>query len=372
MARCVSSFQVFANRRLIPPSVSAELRTSLVSNVGNRMRLILLSIFAFVVTTSGAAAKYRFCNKTSYALSAAIGYVDGDRLATRGWWRLRPGECKIVLTEKTNPGRYFVYAQGIPGHRGPLRTWSGETPLCVEKSGFFNLRNQEVCRTDPTRQRLFFDVEVTDKAGGNWQTDFTEAKTYSVYSAKVAGLQRLLNDVGLKAGRIDGAMGRATQRVMEAYKKKKGIAKDANNDTVIDQLIEDANARESKLGFYYCNKTDHNLWSAIAEPNKDEKTYSTRGWWNIAPGVCTKILKGELEHEHYYVYAIAESADQEFPIMDGDKNLCVTNVMFETDGSKSCADQNFDEAAYRRVEVGASPSATFEFLPDMFPTKPAQ
>ena len=174
------------------------------------MRLLLGLVFVLSFSATGADAKYSLCNKTSYVLSAAVGYVDGDRLATRGWWRLRPGQCKVVLTEQTNPGRYFVYAEAIPGHIGDLRTWSGDTALCVENSGFFNLRNQEVCRDDPLRQRKFFDVDVTEKAGGNWQTDFAEADNYTVYSAEVAGVQRLLSDIGKFKGRIDGAMGRET------------------------------------------------------------------------------------------------------------------------------------------------------------------
>ncbi len=98
---------------------------------------------ALVLLGAGAAeAKYSLCNKTSYTLSAAIRYVDGDRLATKGWWRLRPGQCKVVLTDPTTPGRYFVYAEGIPGHRGAMRSWSGDNSLCVEPSGFFFLRNQ--------------------------------------------------------------------------------------------------------------------------------------------------------------------------------------------------------------------------------------
>ena len=171
------------------------------------MRLFL---FFAIIAISGiigagtAEAKYSLCNKSSYALSAAIGYVDGDRLATRGWWRLRPGQCKVVLTERTNPGRYFVYAEAIPGHIGPLRTWSGETPLCVENYGFFNLRNQEVCRGDPLSQRSFFDVDVTEAAGGNWQTDFTEASNFTVYSAEVAGVQ-LMAELDRLHGRVSDA-----------------------------------------------------------------------------------------------------------------------------------------------------------------------
>lgn len=339
-------------------------------------RQILLGLFlgllVQVVTPTGAVAKYSLCNKSSYTLSAAIGYVDADRLATRGWWRLRPGQCKVVLTEQTNPGRYFIYAQGIAGHKGPLRTWSGDTVMCVENSGFFNLRNQDVCRDDPLRQRKFFGVDVTQAAGGAWQTDFTEATTYTVYSAEVAGVQRLLNDIGLDAGRIDGAMGRSTQRVLANYRKKKGLVEGAGiDDKLIDALIDDANAAEAKLGLFYCNKTDNAVWSAIATPT-GEDTYNSKGWWRLDPGDCAKILKGELAQDHYYVYGAIEQGRGERRLAGGDKSFCINAVMFDSANETACADQDLDEAVFKRIEIGASPSATFDFLPDMFVAPPTQ
>ena len=330
------------------------------------MRILFLLFLFLGFSATGAHAKYSLCNKSSYALSAAIGYVDGDRLATRGWWRLRPGQCKVALTEQTNPGRYFVFAEAIPGHRGPLRTWSGETPLCVENAGFFNLRNQDVCRDEPMRQRKFFDVEVTEAAGGNWQTDFTEASNYTVYSAEVAGVQRLLTDVGMDVGRIDGAMGRSTQRVLANYRKRNGLRDGTSiDDELIDTLIEEANTRESKLGFFFCNKTNNPVWSAIAEP-KDEESYTSRGWWKLEPGDCSKIIKGDLEHDHYYVYGAIEEGVGERAITDGEKGLCVNAVMFNVENTLTCADQDLAEASFRRVEIGGAASATFDFLPEMF------
>lgn len=330
------------------------------------MRIILLSILVFIVSAGGASAKYSFCNKSSYALSAAIGYVDGDRLATRGWWRLRPGQCKVVLTEQAKPGRYFVYAEAIPGHKGPLRTWSGDTALCVENSGFFNLRNQDVCRGDPMRQRKFFNVEVSEAAAGAWQTDFTEASTYTVYSAEVAGVQRLLGDIGRDSGTVDGAMGRETQRALANYRREKGLSEGYTiDDDVIDALIEDANAREAKLGFFYCNKTDNAVWSAVSMPAEAE-LYQTQGWWKLEPGECAKIIKGALNKNHYYVYGLIEDPAGDREITGGSEPFCVNLVMFSTQNDLSCADQELDEASFRRVEIGSAESATFDFLPDMF------
>ncbi|MEL7486142.1 MAG: DUF1036 domain-containing protein [Pseudomonadota bacterium] len=341
------------------------------------MRFCFLSVFAGLLIAVGASgdaqAKYSLCNKTSYTLSSAIGYVDGDRLATRGWWRLRPGQCKVVLPETTTPGRYFIYAEGIPGHHGPLRTWSGDTPLCVENSGFFNLRNQEVCRDDPSAQRDFFFVEVTPAADGDWQTDFAEASNFTVYSAEVAGVQRLLRDNGKSIGRIDGSLGRETRRVLAAYRKEKGLAENATiDDDLIDQLIADANARESKLGFFFCNKAGEAVWSAIAAPSGEE-TYESRGWWKLESGACAKVLKGELAHDHYYVYGVIEGArGAEKRLAGGDKSLCVNAVKFTAANDAPCSDQDYDEAMFKRIEIGGATSTTFDFLPDMFVSPPSE
>jgi len=338
------------------------------------MRTFLL----FLVTTLGAnlaladraEAKYSLCNKTSYALSAAIGYVDGERLATRGWWRLRPGQCKVVLTETANPGRYFVYAEAIPGHRGPLRAWSGETPLCVEKSGFFNLRNQEVCRDDPGRKRAFFDVEVTAAADGVWRTDFAEASNYTVYSAEVAGVQRLLSDVGKDVGRIDGSLGRETQKLLANYRKEKNLGDGAAiDDETIDALIEQANARETKLGFYFCNKADAVVWSALAHPEQD-KINRAKGWWRLEPGACAKVLKGKLASDHYYVYGEIEDGRDVRGLADGDKMFCTNPVKFDVTDEVSCAEREMGEALFRKIEIGSAASATFDFSPDMFAAPP--
>lgn len=339
------------------------------------MRIVFLTaataLAAFAATA--AEAKYSFCNKTSYTLSAAIGYVDGDRLATRGWWRLRSGQCKVVLTEPTNPGRYFVYAEGIPGHRGPTRAWSGDTQLCVEVNGFFNLRNQEVCRDDPDRQRSFFDVEVTPAAGGNWQTDFAESSNFTVYTAEVAGVQRLLSDIGKTTGQPDGSLGKDTQRIIAAYRKDKNLPENggAIDEALIDALIEDANAREAKLGFYYCNRADAAVWSAIAIP-EGQGVYDSRGWWKLEPGACAKIVKGELKEDHYYVYGVIEEGRGERRLAGGDKTFCVNPVKFDLKSDKTCEDQEVEDAVFRRVDIGGATAATFEFKSDMFVAPPTQ
>ncbi|MBY0423036.1 MAG: DUF1036 domain-containing protein [Parvularculaceae bacterium] len=336
------------------------------------------SLFSAVLGVSlfavGAArAEYSLCNKTSYTLDAAIGYVDAERLATRGWWRLRPGQCKIVLPDQIKPQLHFVYAESIEGHRGPLRAWSGETPLCVENDGFFNLRNQEVCRDDPARQRNFFDVQVTAAANGRWQTDFAEATVYSVYTAEIAGIQRLLQDVGQPVRAIDGSNDRETQRLVAGYKRQRGIPENAPAEELIDKLVEDANAREERLGLTFCNKTETAVWSALGQ--SDERgIYTSRGWWKLEPGDCSKVIKGAVSGDHVYVYGVIDDGPNERRLAGGDKALCTNAVKFDIANDSPCSEQEVDEANFRRFTISAG-AATFDFTTDMFAAataRPAQ
>ena len=307
-------------------------------------------------------------------MRAAIGYVDDDRLATRGWWDLHPGQCKIVLTDEINAGRYFVYSEAIDGHKGARRTWSGETDLCVQNSGYFNLRNQEVCRDQPQAQRGFMDVSVTDDADGTWTTDFVEKNTYTIYSAEVAGVQRLLLDVGFPIKSVDGTMGRETRRAIASYRKDRGLT-DGNSidDALLTSLINEANVNDAKLGFFYCNKAGAEVWSAIAIPEKDDE-YVSRGWWRLDPGQCVKVIKGSLTHDHYYVYGVKGDGGADVPeeiLAGGDRAFCINDVLFNVSNTVACTDQDLAQGLFKRVEIGASEAATYDFLPDAFAIPPA-
>ncbi|UNE49058.1 DUF1036 domain-containing protein [Aquisalinus flavus] len=330
------------------------------------MSAIMVCTLAGFGLSSGARAEYSFCNKTSYALSAAIGYVDEGRMFTRGWWRLRAGQCKVVMTEAIEPGRYFVYGEAIPGHRGPLRAWSGDTALCVENESLFTLRDQDVCAGDPRRQRDFFAVDVPADNDGSYRTEFVEESNYNVYKAEVAGVQRLLQDVGYGIKTIDGALGRTTQTVLREYRQDRGMGDSGvYDDALIDQLIAEANERDAKVGFFFCNSTQLPVWAAIAKP-ASEGSYSSAGWWRLEGSECAKVIRGELTSDHYYVYGMMDIGDEDVPITGGEKPFCVSDVQFEAEDGIDCADNGFVEAAFRKVSIGSEKSATFRFAPEQF------
>ncbi len=329
------------------------------------LTLIFIGAMAF---PGSAKAQYTFCNKTSYALSAAVGYIDSESLVTRGWWRLRAGECKRVLSDPVQPGRYFVYAEAIPGHLGDLRTWSGKTPLCVQNDSLFTLRDQDECGDDPRRQRQFLPVTVPDGGDGTWTTEFSDESNYTVFAAEVAGVQRLLKDISAFNGKIDGQMGRGTRDALRRYQRTKGITTSGSiTDAVIDALISDANKADAQRGFFFCNDTMLPVWAAFAQPLGEDKDYRSSGWWRLESQDCAKVLRGSLEAEtSYYIYGVMEAESRSVPLAGGDTEFCVSSVQFDAEADLPCTDAGYEAANFRRVDVGTDKAWTFQFTPELF------
>ena len=336
--------------------------------LGNLLRIsgfmaLLMIAFGF----SGAKAEYSLCNKTSYALSAALGFVEEEALLTRGWWRLRPGECKQVISSDLSPGRYYVYAEAIPGHRGELKTWSGETPLCVQNDSLFTLTNQSVCAEDPQRRREFYAVDVTAEDGGNYSTDFTDENNFETYQAQVAGVQRLLSDVGYDIGAIDGQFGASTKSALRQYRRARNLGQDGViDDQVLDALITEANNADASLGFFFCNETMLEVWAAFAQPTDDQEGYRSSGWWLLDSGSCAKVRRGELGSEPYYVYGIMQADDQELFLAGGETAFCVSAVQFDARSDTACEESGFETANFRRIDTGGEDAWTFVFRAEQF------
>lgn len=328
----------------------------------------LLALVLIAATLMGSArAEYSLCNKTSYALSAALGFVEEENLLTRGWWRLRPGECKTVISADVTAGRYYVYAEAIPGHRGELKTWSGETPLCVQNDSLFTLRDQSVCKEDPQRTRDFNPVDVTGEDGGNYTTDFTDENNYTTYQAQVAGVQRLLSDVGFDIGAIDGQLGATTKSALRQYRRSRGLGQDGVVDNqVIDSLITEANNEDAKLGFFFCNETMLPVWAAFAQPAEGQEGYRSSGWWLLESGSCAKVRRGALTAEPYFVYGIMQAEDQELRLAGGENEFCVSAVQFDARSDIACEESGFDKAQFRRIDTGGETAWTFVFRAEQF------
>src|SRR5256885_14401565 len=60
-----------------------------------------------------ARADLQFGNKTSYVLDLALGLEEKDAAASRGWFRVEPGQCKTVLQGALTADKTYVHARAL-------------------------------------------------------------------------------------------------------------------------------------------------------------------------------------------------------------------------------------------------------------------
>lgn len=286
--------------------------------------LLALALLFAAAMPGRAEAKYEFCNKTSYYLFSAIAYESDGALTAHGWWPLRPGECRTVIEEPLAGGRYYTYAESHPAHKGGRQTWGGTYPFCTA-DGSFNIA-RDACERGSPNERLFVRVDIGDAK--TWTTDFTELDSYTLASARIAGAQRLLRDVGDDPGGVDGTLGNVTRRAIQRAKDNFQIeAPGTVPDALVDALIAQASDQQADFGFRFCNETKFTLWTALAYA--EQGILTSRGWFRVQTSECVKVIKDRLPARDFYTYAEAELEDGQIIIWGGDKTLCTSDVRFE-------------------------------------------
>src|SRR5262245_54291173 len=79
--------------------------------------------------------------------------------------------------------------------------------------------------------------------------------------------------------------------------------------------------------FKLCNNTSSRIGVAIGY--KDDKTWVSEGWWNVAAQTCEVLLKGPLVARFYYVHALDYDRGGEW----GGKNyMCTVDKIFTIRG----------------------------------------
>ena len=87
-----------------------------------------------------AQAELTLCNRTSYRVEAAIGLEKRANVATRGWFRIDPGECKQVLDGALDADMVYVHARTPPLYGSAPLPQSGQAELCVRDGNFDDRR----------------------------------------------------------------------------------------------------------------------------------------------------------------------------------------------------------------------------------------
>lgn len=315
--------------------------------------LLFLAVLggAFVSAPTPARAQFEYCNDTSFFLFTALGREGVDNaVRTEGWWLLRPGQCRTVITQPLTTDTVYTYAESHPAHLGGIRTWAGRSRLCTGP-GLFDIDLQGSCFQQGFEPRDFTRIQIGEET--QWTTRFTENDDYEPEEARLAGAQRLLTDVGYEPGSIDGYIGRRTRRAITRFKDDFEIEDDTIvSDLLLDELISYASELQEHTGYQFCNETDIELFAAMGYA--DESEWLSFGWWELAPGTCTKTLKDGLPAEQIYTYAVGYTPDGETLEFAGDYPLCAADQAFEITGTADCESRGYMTLGFERQETAGN------------------
>ncbi len=101
-----------------------------------RINIILIAVAALIALTQPARADPQLCSRMSYVVEAALAIEDKGATATRGWFRIVPGQCRTVM-QGTPPGEtLYVHARALPVYGGSPLPQAGHADFCVGTENF--------------------------------------------------------------------------------------------------------------------------------------------------------------------------------------------------------------------------------------------
>ncbi len=109
-------------------------------------------------------------------------------------------------------------------------------------------------------------------------------------------------------------------------------------------------AMPARADFKLCNNTASRIGVAIGY--KDDKTWVSEGWWNVASQTCEVLLKGPLVARYYYFHALDYDRGGEF----GDKDkpnafMCTADKVFTIRGEADCTARGFKRSKFFEVDT---------------------
>ena len=102
-----------------------------------------------VASAAPARADLKLCNRMSYVVEAAIGIDDKAATATRGWFRIDPAACRVVLQGKLAAERILLNARALGLYGASPIPQNGSDTLCVAQDNFVIAAARQ-CRTGQT------------------------------------------------------------------------------------------------------------------------------------------------------------------------------------------------------------------------------
>jgi uncharacterized membrane protein len=328
-------------------------------------RLLAITIFvvALPALASPAFADLQLCNRTSYVVEAAIGIEDKGTAATRGWFRVDPGQCRAVMQGKVEAERVFVHARALPVYGASPMARAGHADLCIAE-GAFLVPGARHCTKPGQRLVRFTEVKPSETDQGS-TANLAEEADYTAEQARLAGIQRLLTLAGYDASPVDGIEGRKTEAALAQFLKDRRLTSEAAAAPGFFDTLAGALKQADGIGFAWCNDTAHTVMAAFGIEEKGAVV--TRGWYRIEASKC---LKPDVAGKPRRLYSFAEAVDPHGQAVrrankplswGGSTQLCTRNVKFEISDHKECIGKGLTPAGFAAIDLAGRSGATVRF-----------
>jgi uncharacterized membrane protein len=323
----------------------------------------LVPVIALLASIVPAQADLKLCNRMSYVVEAAIGIDDKAATATRGWFRIDPAACRVVVQGTLAADRILLNARALGVYGASPIPQNGRDTLCVAADNFVIAAARQ-CRAGQT-PAPFTQITPSPTDDGNLVAYLAEDSEYDDEQARLAGIQRLLVIAGYDAAPIDGVDGPKTQAALAAFLKSRGLTPDIVQAPNFFATMIDAVQSPSATGLTWCNDTPHKIMAAIG--TDDGKTVISRGWYHIDPGKC---LHPDVVGQPKQIFSFAEAVDADNrTIMLKDKALnwggstplCTRESKFEINDQADCGSRGLTATGFAAVDIGSGGGRTLRF-----------
>ncbi|MEA2862233.1 MAG: hypothetical protein QOC84_189 [Bradyrhizobium sp.] len=315
----------------------------------------LAALLTVLALPAPAYADLKLCNRMSYVVEAAIGIDDKAATATRGWFRIDPAACRVVVQGTLAADRILLHARALGVYGASPVPQNGGDTLCVAADNFVIAAARQ-CRTGQT-PAPFTEINPKTAEDGNLVAYLAEDSEYDDEQARLAGIQRLLVIAGYDAAPIDGVDGPKTQAALAAFLKTRGLAADVVQTPNFFTTMVEAVQSPSATGLTWCNDTPHKVMAAVG--TGDGKTVVSRGWYRIDPGKC---LHPDVAGQPRQVFSFAEAVDGEnrtVKLKDralnwgGAKELCTRESKFEINEQGDCGNRGLAATGFAAVDMSS-------------------
>jgi uncharacterized membrane protein len=323
----------------------------------------LLVVCFLLALASPSHADLQLCNRTSFAAEAALGVESGGAHATRGWFRVDPGQCRVVLHGKIEADRLYVHARALAVY-GPVKPLNAaQVELCVGERDFLVAG----ARCSKTGEKIVPFAEVRPRdVEGTPTVLLAEPADYAADQARLAAVQRLLALAGYGVEPIDGLAGPRTDTALAVFLRERGLAPDAAASPAFLDLLIDAVREHASRGLLWCNETAYTVMAALGvdEPN----AVAARGWWRITPGACVRPDLPQRGVQQ--IYSFAEAIDESGAPVEkagralqwgGATQFCTRNTKFEIREHGRCEARGLAARGFAAIEITARAGATIRF-----------